>query len=302
MKVLVTGATGFVGSAVVQELIRAGHRVLGLARSDAGAKSLIAAGAEVHRGELKDLESLHSGAAAADSVIHTAFIDDFNNYGPAAEADTRAIEALGAALAGTGRPLIITSGTLLVQRKGPLALEDETHNPNFPRKSEEVALALASRGVNTSVLRLPPSVHGDGDHGFVPALIRIAREKGVSAYVGDGLNRWPAVHRLDAAPLYRLALEKGAAGARFHGVADEGIPFRDIAEVIGRRLSLPFVSKTSEEASNHFGWLAPFVAIDCPASSKRTQQSLGWEPKQAGLIADLEHGRYFDAFASSAGS
>jgi len=300
MKVLVTGATGLVGSAVVQELIRAGHRVLGLARSDAGAKSLIAAGAEVHRGELKDLESLHSGAAAADSVIHTAFIDDFNNYGPAAEADTRAIEALGAALAGTGRPLIITSGTLLVQRKGPLALEDETHNPNFPRKSEEVALALASRGVHTSVLRLPPSVHGDGDHGFVPALIRIAREKGVSAYVGDGLNRWPAVHRLDAAPLYRFALEKGSAGAAYHGVADDGVPFREIAEVIGRRLNVPVVSKSPAEAAKHFGWLRHFVGMDSPASSQKTREVLGWQPKHPGLISDLDHPRYLQTLAANA--
>ena len=297
MRVFVTGATGFVGSAVVEELIKAGHRVLGLARSDAGAKSVAAAGAQVRRGDLEDLDSLRKGAAAADGVIHTAFIHDFSNYVPAAEKDKRAIETLGAVLAGSDRPFVVTAATLFLERQGNLATEEDAWNSSFPRKSEDAAVALAARGVHASIVRLPPSVHGDGDHGFVPAIINIAREKGVSAYVGDGLNRWPAVHRLDAARLYRLALEKGSAGAKFHGVADEGVPFREIAEVIGRRLNVPVVSKSSEEASNHFSWLGHFVGIDCPASSKRTQEQLGWKPKEIGLIADLEQGRYFEAQA-----
>jgi nucleoside-diphosphate-sugar epimerase len=294
MRVFVTGATGFVGTAVVRELIDAGHEVLGLARSDASAKALVTAGASVHRGSLADLASLRSGAAAADGVIHTAFIHDFSNYGPAAEADRRAIETLGDALAGSDRPLIVTSGTLLVQRQGPLATEEDSSNPNFPRKSEEGAVALAARGVRTSVLRLSPSVHGNGDHGFVPRLISIAREKGISAFVGDGLNRWPAVHRLDAAHLYRLALEEGSNAARYHGVADEGVPTREIAEVIGRQLNVPVVSKSREEAADHFGWIAHFFAIDCPASSAQTQERLGWRPVQHGLIADLNAEHYFE--------
>ena len=299
MRVFVTGATGFIGSAVVRELIDTGHQVLGLARSDAAAKFLVAAGAEVHRGSLEDLDSLRSAAGAADAVIHTAFIHDFSNYGPAAEADRRAIETLGGALAGSDRQLIVTGGTLLVQRQGSLATEEDASNPSFPRKSEEAALALAARGVRASVLRLPPSVHGTGDHGFVPRLISIAREKGVSAFIGDGLNRWPALHRLDAAHLYRLALEKGSSAARYHGVADEGVPTREIADVIGRHLNVPVVSKSRDEAADHFGWIGLFFGMDVPASSALTQQWLGWRPVQPGLIADLKTEHYFEHTADA---
>src|SRR3984957_9062597 len=223
MRIFVTGATGFIGAAIVSELIDAGHQVLGLARSDQGSASLTAAGADVLRGSLQDLDSLRSGAANADGVIHTAFIHDFSNYAASAEADRRAIETLGTALAGSDRPFVITSGTLLLRRESSLATEKDEADPNFPRKSEAAGLALASHGVRVSVVRLPPSVHGDGDHGFVPHLFAIAREKGISAYVGDGLNHWPAVHRLDAARLYRLAVEKGSGGSGSHRVADPGV-------------------------------------------------------------------------------
>jgi len=301
MRVFLTGATGFIGSAIVQELIRAGHQVIGLARSDSGAKSLIAAGAQAHQGDLEDVDSLRSGAAASDGVIHTAFIHDFSKFQASCEADRRAIEAIGSALAGSDRPFVMTSGTALVSSGRP-ATEDNAPDSNpfaaLRGASEELSLSLASRGVRVSVVRLPPTVHDAGDHGFVPVLIGMAREKGVSAYVGEGLNRWPAVHRLDAAHLFRLALEKAPAGTRFHGVAEEGVAFRDIAKVIGKRLNIPVVSKSIEEAANHFGWFTHFAAIDNPTSSTRTQQQLGWRPKHPALILDLDNEHYFVNTAS----
>jgi nucleoside-diphosphate-sugar epimerase len=297
MRIFLTGATGFIGSAIVPELINAGHQVLGLTRSEAGAQSLIAAGAEVHRGDLEDLASLGSGAAMSDGVIHTAFNHDFSKFLANCEMDRRAIETLGAALAGSDRPLVITSGTGMGNAvPGQPATEDNLNpdHPN-PRKASELAGAsMLDRGVNVLVVRLP-QVHDPVKQGLITYAVKLAREKGVSAYVGDGLNRWPAVHVLDAARLYRLTLEKGKAGSRYHAVAEEGVPVRDIAEVIGRGLKVPVVSLSPEEAPAHFGWLAAFAGFDMLASSSLTQERLGWRPTGPGLISDLENMRYFPA-------
>jgi nucleoside-diphosphate-sugar epimerase len=291
MRVFVTGATGFIGSAVVRELIDAGHQVLGLARSDAGAESVRAAGAQVHRGDLEDLESLRSGAASAEAVIHTAFIHDFSKFQENCEIDRRAIEALGAELVGSDRPLLITSGTGMGNAvPGQPATEDhfDPKHPN-PRKASEVAGAsVAERGVNVSVVRLP-QVHDTVKQGLITYAVQLAREKGASAYIGDGLNRWPAAHLLDVAHLYRLAVEKHEEGSRYNAVAEEGVKVLDIAEVIGRGLKLPVVSLSPEEAPAHFGWLAMFAGFDMPASSAQTQQRLNWHPTGPGLLADLEN-------------
>jgi len=295
MRIFLTGATGFIGSAIVAELINAGHQVLGLTRSEAGAKSLAAAGAVVHRGDVEDLESLRRGAAMSDGVIHTAFNHDFSKFVANCETDRRAIEAMGSVLAGSDRPLLITSGTGMGNTAPGQPASEENFNPNHPnpRKASELAGAsVAERGVNVLVMRLP-QVHDTVKQGLITYLVAVAREKGVSAYVGEGLNRWPAVHRLDCARLYRLAIEKGSAGARYHAVAQEGVGFREIAETIGRGLKVPVVVKSPEEAGDHFGWLAVFTGYDMPASSALTQQRLGWRPTGPALISDLDHMKYF---------
>jgi nucleoside-diphosphate-sugar epimerase len=297
MRVFLTGATGFIGSALVPELIKAGHQVLGLTRSDAGAKALVAAGAEPHRGALEDLESLRSGAAESEGVIHCAFDHDFSNFIANCEKDRRAIEALGGALKGSDRPLVITSGTGMGNpAPGQPASEEvfNTAHPNPRIASELAGQALSAAGVNVSVVRLP-QVHDPLKQGLITPLIAVTREKRRSAYLGDGLNRWPAAHVLDVVRLYRLALEKREAGARYNAVAEEGIAVREIAEAIGRGLKVPVVSLSPEQAADHFGWLAMFAGLDMPASSARTREKLDWRPTGPGLIADLDEGRYADA-------
>jgi nucleoside-diphosphate-sugar epimerase len=299
MRVFVTGATGWIGSAVVPELIGAGHQVVGLARSEASAAALAAAGAEAQRGTLDDLDGLRSGAAASDGVLHLAFKHDeafSGSFEAAADADRRAIETIGAALEGSGRPLVIASG-VAGHQAGVLVTENDVADPASPAghrtRSEQSALALASSDVRSSSLRLAPSVHGEGDHGFVATLVGIARDRGVSGYIGDGANRWPTVHRLDAARLFRLALETAPAGSVLHGIAEDGVPVRAIAETIGRHLDLPVASIAPEDAGEHFGWLGPFLALDVQASSALTRELLGWQPTHPGLIDDLDEGHYF---------
>jgi nucleoside-diphosphate-sugar epimerase len=306
MRVFVTGASGWIGSAVVPELLGAGHQVVGLARSDAAAAALTTAGAQVCRGDLDDLDGLRDAAGASDGVIHLAFKHELafsGDFQGAANADRRAVEAIGEALTGSERPFLIASGTLGVS-PGRVASEHDGHGPasamagmgSGPQTrwgTAELVIALGSRGVRSSVVRLAPTNHGDGDNGFMATLVSIAREQGVSGYIGDGANRWPAVHRLDSARLFRLALELAPAGSTLHAVADEGVPVRDIAEVIGRHLELPTASVSPEAAGEHFTWLAGFLGLDAPASSALTRELLGWEPTQPGLIADLDEGHYF---------
>ncbi len=306
MRVFITGASGWIGSAVVPELLGAGHEVIGLARSEASADALTSAGAEVHRGTLDDLGSLRDAAGGSDGVIHLAFKHDMafsGDFQGAADADRRAVQTLGEALAGTERPFIIASGTLGVA-PGRVATEEDGHDssrgsapsgsgPQTRRETAELVLGLRSRGVRSSVMRLPPTNHGDGDNGFIAALVAIARDRGVSGYIGDGTNRWPAVHRLDSARLFSLALDRAPAGSTLHAVAEEGVAIRDIAAVIGRHLGLPVVSVSPDDASEHFSWLAGFLAADSPASSALTRELLGWQPTRPGLIADLDEGHYF---------
>ncbi|MFE4668819.1 SDR family oxidoreductase [Streptomyces sp. NPDC056716] len=296
MRVFLTGATGFIGSAVLPELLAAGHTVVALARSQRAAAAVAAAGAEPYPGTLEDLDGLRRAADAADGVIHTAFIHDFATYTTSVQIDRRAVEAMGDALAGSDRPLVAASGSA-GPALGRTVTEDDIADPTVPgalrAPSEQGALALAERGVRACVVRLPPSVHGRGDHGLVPVLIATAIDKGVAGYIDDGANRWPAVHRLDAARLFRLALENAPAGARLHGVDEEGVPFRVLAEAISQGLGLPAISVTGERAHDHFGWLGVLAGMDAPASSTRTRTLLDWHPSHPDLLTDLADGHYF---------
>ena len=300
MNIFLTGATGFVGSAILPELLRAGHQVTGLARNEESAAKLRAAGAGAHLGDLHDLQGLLKAVRASDAVIHTAFIHDFSQYLASARTDTAVVEAMGAALAGSDRPLVITSGIGILASGGWNSEDNRPApglpgSPGSPRLASEAAIdRLAAQGIRASVVRLPPSVHDLGDHGFLPTLINIAREKQEAAYVGDGSNRWPAVHRSDAAKLYRLAIEKGTAGARYHAIGDKAIPMKEIAGMISRKLGVPLVSKSGEEAAGHFGWISGFVGMDVPSTATITQQELGWKPTGPGLLEDLEKGDYFN--------
>ncbi|HEX7816848.1 SDR family oxidoreductase [Dyella sp.] len=294
MRVFLTGATGFIGSRIVPELLAAGHEVLGLTRSDAGARSLEAAGAQAHRGTLEDLDSLRAGAARADAVIHTAFDHDFAHFVANCEKDSRVIDALGSVLKGSTRPLIITSGTGMgSMQPGQMATEDvfNADNPNPRAASEKAGAILLDAGVNVSVVRLP-QVHDPVKQGLISPFIEVSRTKGVVAYVGEGSNRWPGAHVLDVTKVYKLALDHARAGARYHAVAEEGVAVREIAQVVGEGLQLPVVSMTAEEAGAHFGWLALFVGMDLPASSAQTRKQLGWEPTGPGLIDDLKQMDY----------
>lgn len=294
MHIFLTGATGYIGTAVAPELIAAGHTVLGLAHTDEGAKGLAARGVEPHLGALADHESLIAGARACDGVVHLAFIHDFSRFAENTEIERRAVEAMLEALEGSGKPFIATSG-LAGLAQGRLATEDDAPARQGRGETEAIVREAAGRGIRTSVIRLPPSTHGEGDRGFAPHLIDIARSKGVSAYVGEGANRWAGGRRVDAARLYRLALEKGRAGAAYHAVGDEGVATRDIAAAIGRRVGVPVASKAPAEAAGHFGWIGLFFSLDAAASSRRTQEELGWRPSEPGLLADIEGPNYAGA-------